>query len=64
MRTVTALRFLPHGGNYVVRAFEFDNDPGIVKLDPRWYQASLRFVAKVSSTFWMAPTTCCFCSAW
>ena len=46
VRTVTALRFLvpEPGGNYVVRAFEFDNDPGIVKLDPRWYQASLRFV--------------------
>jgi hypothetical protein len=46
VRTVTALRFLaPQAGdNYVVRAFEFDNDPGIVKLDPRWYQASLRFV--------------------
>ena len=46
VRTVTALRFLvpQRGGNYLVRAFEFDNDPGIVKLDPRWYQASLRFV--------------------
>jgi len=46
VRTVTALRFLvPQAGrSYVVRAFEFDNDPGIVKLDPRWYQASLRFV--------------------
>lgn len=46
VRTVTTLRFLvpQSGGNYVVRAFEFDNDPGIVKLDPRWYQASLRFV--------------------
>ncbi len=43
---MTALRFLvpEGGGKYVVRAFEFDNDPGIVKLDPRWYQASLRFV--------------------
>jgi hypothetical protein len=46
VRTVTALRFLApqSGGSYVVRAFEFDNDPGTVKLDPRWYQASLRFV--------------------
>jgi len=46
VRTLTALRFLvpQGGGNYLVRAFEFDNDPGIVKLDPRWYQASLRFV--------------------
>ncbi len=46
VRTVTSLRFLvpQSSGNYVVRAFEFDNDPGIVKLDPRWYQASLRFI--------------------
>jgi hypothetical protein len=46
VRTVTALRFLvpKNNGSYVVRAFEFDNDPGIVKLDPRWYQASLRFI--------------------
>ena len=46
VRTVTVLRFLvpERGGSYIVRAFEFDNDPGIVKLDPRWYQASLRFI--------------------
>ncbi|MDP9113405.1 MAG: HupE/UreJ family protein [Acidobacteriota bacterium] len=46
VRTMTALRFLvpESGGNYVVRAFEFESDPGIVKLDPRWYQASLRFI--------------------
>ncbi len=39
---VTALRFLPPGG--AVRAFEFVGDPGLVRLDPRWYQASARFV--------------------
>ena len=46
VRTVTALRFLTPGGGgtYVVRAFEFDGDPGVVKLDPRWHQAALRFV--------------------
>jgi hypothetical protein len=37
-----ALRFLPSSG--VVRAFEFDGDPGLVSLDPRWHQAALRFV--------------------
>jgi len=42
LRVVTALRFLPPGG--AVRAFEFVGDPGLVRLDPRWYQASARFV--------------------
>lgn len=42
LRVVTALRFLPPTG--VVRAFEFEGDPGLVRLDPRWYQAALRFV--------------------
>ena len=36
------LRFLPPGG--AVRAFEFHGDPGLVRLDPRWHQAALRFV--------------------
>ncbi len=42
LRVVTVLRFLPPGG--VVRAFEFAGDPGLVRLDPRWSQAALRFV--------------------
>lgn len=42
MRVVTVLRFLPSGGS--IRAFEFDGDPGLVRLDPRWHQAALRFV--------------------
>ena len=42
LRVVTALRFLPSDG--VVRAFEFSGDPGLVRLDPRWHQAALRFV--------------------
>jgi hypothetical protein len=42
LRVVTALRFMPPTG--VVRAFEFLNDPGMVRLDPRWYQAAARFV--------------------
>ena len=36
------LRFLPPGG--ATRAFEFEGDPGLVQLDPRWYQAAFRFV--------------------
>src|SRR5262245_32799344 len=42
LRVVTVLRFLPPGG--VIRAFEFTGDPGLVRLDPRWGQAALRFV--------------------
>src|SRR6266480_52744 len=42
LRVITVLRFLPPGG--AVRAFEFDGDPGLVRLDPRWHQAALRFV--------------------
>jgi hypothetical protein len=42
LRVVTVVRFLPHSG--VVRAFEFLGDPGVVRLDPEWYQAALRFV--------------------
>jgi HupE / UreJ protein len=42
LRVITVLRFLPPGGD--VRAFEFDGDPGLVRLDPRWHQAALRFV--------------------
>ena len=42
LRVVTVLRFLPASGE--VRAFEFTGDPGIVRLDPRWHQAALRFV--------------------
>ena len=42
LRVVTVLRFLPPSG--VVRAFEFYGDPGLVRLDPRWHQAALRFV--------------------
>jgi HupE/UreJ protein len=42
MRTTVALRFLPAAGT--VRAFELHGDPGLVRLDPRWHQAALRFV--------------------
>jgi hypothetical protein len=43
IRVVTVLRFLPQDG--VIRAFEFEGDPGLVRLDPRWYQSASRFVA-------------------
>jgi len=46
-RVVTALRFLPPDA--AERAFEFHGDPGLVRLDPRWHQAALRFV---ESGFW------------
>jgi hypothetical protein len=42
LRVVTVLRFVPPSG--VTRAFEFTGDPGLVRLDPRWFQAALRFV--------------------
>jgi hypothetical protein len=42
LRTSTVLRFLPPGG--VERAFQYDGDPGLVRLDPRWHQAAWRFV--------------------
>ena len=42
LRVISVLRFLPPGG--AVRAFEFTGDPGLVRLDPRWYQAALQFV--------------------
>ena len=39
---VTEVLFLPPGG--AVRALEFIGDPGLVRLDPRWYQAAFTFV--------------------
>src|SRR6266568_521551 len=42
LKVLVALRFLPPGGE--ARAFEFSGDPGLVRLDPRWHQAALRFV--------------------
>jgi HupE/UreJ protein len=41
-RTTTVLRFIPAGGSE--RAFQYIGDPGLVRLDPHWYQAALRFV--------------------
>jgi len=42
LSVVTALRFMPPGG--AVRAYELAGDAGLVRLDPRWHQAALRFV--------------------
>jgi hypothetical protein len=42
LRVVSVLRFLPPGG--AVRAFEFEGDPGLIRLDPSWLQAALSFV--------------------
>ncbi len=42
LRVVTVLRFLPPSG--VVRAFQYNGEMGVVRLDPRWHQAALRFV--------------------
>src|SRR5687768_9387378 len=42
VRTTTVLRFLPPNG--AERVFEYRGDPGLVRLDPRWHQAALRFV--------------------
>ena len=42
LRVLSTLRLLPPGG--AERAFEFTGDPGLIRLDPRWYQAALQFV--------------------
>ena len=41
-RVTTALRFELPGG--VIRAYQFSEDPGLVPLDPSWFQASWQFV--------------------
>lgn len=47
-RTVsTVLRFLPPGGE--TRAFEFQDNPGLIHLDPGWSQAARSFAV---SGFW------------
>ncbi|TMH23621.1 MAG: HupE/UreJ family protein, partial [Betaproteobacteria bacterium] len=42
LQVLTALQYLPPTG--ASRAFEFHGNPGLISLDPRWYQAALRFV--------------------
>ena len=43
LRTATVLRFLAPGG--AERAFRYVGNPGLVRLDPRWHHAFLRFVS-------------------
>lgn len=43
VKTTTVLHFLAPGK--AERAFEYEGNPGLVQLDPRWYQAGARFVA-------------------
>jgi hypothetical protein len=42
VRTTTVLRFVTPDG--AVRAFSYRGDPGLVRLDPHWYQATSQFV--------------------
>jgi hypothetical protein len=42
LQVVTTIRFLPPGG--AERAFEVHGDAELVRLDPRWHHAALRFV--------------------
>ena len=42
LQTSTVLRFVPATG--AERVFQYDGDPGLVHLDPRWHQAFLSFV--------------------
>ncbi|HJU75534.1 MAG TPA: HupE/UreJ family protein [Gemmatimonadaceae bacterium] len=42
LNTTTVLRF--NAPNGTERAFQYTGDPGVVRLDPRWHQAALRFV--------------------
>lgn len=41
LQVVTSLLVLPPEG--AARAFEFHGNPGLVRLDPRWHHAALRF---------------------
>ncbi len=43
IRTTTVLRFVTPDG--AERVFQYRGNPGRVRLDPRWHQALLRFVA-------------------
>jgi hypothetical protein len=44
LRALTVLRFVTAEG--AERALEFHDDPGLVRLDPRWFQAVRLFVAE------------------
>lgn len=42
IQTTTVLRFVAPGG--AERAYQYVGDPGLVRLDPRWYHAAGQFV--------------------
>lgn len=42
LSTTTSLRFLPPDGS--THTFEFIGNPGLIRLDPTWYQAAARFI--------------------
>src|SRR5258705_1930514 len=42
LKVVTSLQFLPPGG--IIRAYALEGDAGLVRLDPRWFQAAANFV--------------------
>jgi hypothetical protein len=42
LQTTTVLRFIAPNG--VERAYQYVGDPGLVRLDPRWYHAAFQFV--------------------
>lgn len=42
LRVIDSLRFIAPNG--AIRAFELEGNPGLVRLDPRWYQAAARFI--------------------
>ncbi len=44
VRTTTVLHFVPRGGGDE-RVLTYDGDPGLVRLDPSWWQSATRFVA-------------------
>jgi hypothetical protein len=43
LKVITALQFLSPDG--MTRAYELEDDEGLVRLDPNWFQAASRFVA-------------------
>ncbi len=42
LKVITSLQFLPPGG--IIRAYALEGDAGLVRLDPRWFQAAANFV--------------------
>lgn len=42
LETISVVHFLPPGRGE--RVFQYSGNPGLMRLDPRWHQAALRFV--------------------